>query len=43
MSRTPVDTSDISPIHVPSANPVDKPERPIIPMLHTAYDYNERF
>jgi hypothetical protein len=43
MSRRAVEFSDISPASVPIANAVGKPERPIFPMLHTAYDYDERF
>jgi hypothetical protein len=43
MTREPVDIGPVSPDRVPSANPVTEPVRPVIPMLHTLYDYEERF
>jgi hypothetical protein len=43
MSRRAVEFPHLSPARVPSENAVGKPESPIFPILHTAYDYDERF
>jgi hypothetical protein len=43
MSSQAVHFADISPTSVPSANPAAKRLELIVPMLHTAYDYDERF
>ena len=39
----PVYFTLLSPAGLPSPNPLTKPERPIIPILHTPYDYDKRF
>jgi hypothetical protein len=43
MSSRPVYEGDLSPARVPSENDAPEPRKPVFPILHTAYDYNERF
>jgi hypothetical protein len=39
----PVEKRFFSPASVPSENPVSKPRTAVIPVMHTLYDYDERF
>jgi hypothetical protein len=39
----PVEKRFFSPGSVPSENPVSKPRTAVIPVMHTLYDYDERF
>jgi hypothetical protein len=39
--RGPVDNRVSSPLAAHSANPLPEPERGVIPVLHTLYDYDK--
>jgi hypothetical protein len=43
MTLDPVDNGYLSTVHAHSQRQLPEPNRPVIPMLHTLYDYEERF